>query len=312
MKKLYSLVAVSMLTIGTYAQTVEVTDTFGYAGALSTNGWTSHSGTAGQLQASGGVANLVAGNSEDVNKAFANSYAVSTTLINKITYSATVNVLNSTGLTTAGDYFMSLGATSGTSVTTLPARLYVKAGTTGYILGVLNNSGGTVAPTYSAVEIPYGTASNIVLSYIIDNINSTQTATLLIGAQPILTNSTGTTAPPANIASVVLRQAGNATAGTGNISVDNIVVTSFAPTSTLAVTDVINVKSAFVQNTQVTDAIHFGAKADVKIYNMNGQVVKTASVSNTRALDASDLQPGMYIVTGSVEGQPVSQKILKK
>src|SRR5690606_15068267 len=204
--------------------------------------------------------------------------------------------------------FMSLGATAGTPVTVLPARLYVKAGTSGYILGGLNTSGGTATPTWSAVEIPYGTATNIVMTYIVDNISSTQYATLLIGAQPLLTNMTGTGAAPATIASVALRQG----SGTGNIDVDNIVVTSFAPTSTLAVTDVINVKNAFVQNTQVTDAIHFGAKADVKIYNMNGQVVKTASVSNTRALDASDLQPGMYIVTGSVEGQPVSQKILKK
>ena len=82
--------------------------------------------------------------------------------------------------------------------------------------------------------------------------------------------------------------------------------------SALGVSDVINVKSNFVQNTFVTDEIQFGAKSDVKIYNMNGQVVKAASVSEFRALDASDLQPGMYIVTGSVEGQPVSQKILKK
>ena len=309
MKKLYSLVAVSMLAIGTYAQTVEVTDTFDYTGALNANGWSTHSGTTpGQLQAAGGVANLISGNTEDVNKALANSYALSSTLINKVTYSATVNVLNATGLNATGDYFMSLGATAGTPVTVLPARLYVKAGTSGYILGVLNTSGGTATPTWSAVEIPYGTATNIVMTYIVDNISSTQYATLLIGAQPLLTNMTGTGAAPATIASVALRQG----SGTGNIDVDNIVVTSFVPSSTLAVTDVINVKSAFVQNTQVTDAIHFGSKADVKIYNMNGQVVKTASVSNTRALDASDLQPGMYIVTGSVDGQPVSQKILKK
>lgn len=103
----------------------------------------------------------------------------------------------------------------------------------------------------------------------------------------------------------------DAEATTGTFSVDDVVITG-SVNGALAVNDVTNVKSAFVQNTQVTDAIHFGAKADVKIYNMNGQVVKTASVSNTRALDASDLQPGMYIVTGSVDGQPVSQKILKK
>ncbi len=118
------------------------------------------------------------------------------------------------------------------------------------------------------------------------------------GPAPAMTNSTS-----------VSRVNG---ADTNNNAADFVAGTPTPTNSTLAVTDVINVKSAFVQNTQVTDAIHFGSKADVKIYNMNGQVVKTASVSNTRALDASDLQPGMYIVTGSVDGQPVSQKILKK
>ena len=99
---------------------------------------------------------------------------------------------------------------------------------------------------------------------------------------------------------------------TNNNVADFTIGTPTPTNSTLGVSDVINVKSNFVQNTFVADEIKFGAKSDVKIYNMNGQVVKAASVSEFRALDASDLQPGMYIVTGSVEGQPVSQKILKK
>ncbi|MBF6609569.1 MAG: T9SS type A sorting domain-containing protein, partial [Chryseobacterium sp.] len=68
----------------------------------------------------------------------------------------------------------------------------------------------------------------------------------------------------------------------------------------------------FVKNTLVTENIYFGSEADVKIYNMNGQVVRTAKVSENNNMNVSDLQPGAYIVTGIVNGQPVSQKILKK
>lgn len=304
--------AVSLLSASVFAQTVEVNETFDYTGALTSNGWTMHSGTAGQLQAASGVANTVAGNSEDANKALTTSYAITTGMLNKITYSATVKVLNSTSLTTTGDYFMSLGATTGASVTILPARVYVKAGTTGYLLGVLNTSGGTVTPTYSTTEIPYGTAANILLTYTVNSTATpTQAATLQIDSQPLLSNNTGTGSASSNIASIVIRQAGNTTSGTGNIEIDNIVVTSY-PASVLAVSDVINTKGVFVRNTLVSDEINFGSKSDVKVYNMNGQVVKTASVSENKNLEVADLQPGMYIVTGTVNGEPVSRKILKK
>ncbi len=102
-----------------------------------------------------------------------------------------------------------------------------------------------------------------------------------------------------------------AEAAGGTFSVDDVVIDGTV-TSSLGVVENFTTKSNFVKNTQVADFIHFGSKADVKIYNMNGQVVKTANVSDRAALDASDLTPGMYIVTGTVEGKAVSQKILKK
>ena len=103
-------------------------------------------------------------------------------------------------------------------------------------------------------------------------------------------------------------------ADTNNNSTD---FTAGSPTPTnsvnsLGVSDVNSVKSNFVRNTMVNNEINFGTKADVKVYNMNGQVVKTASVSENKNLDAADLAPGMYIVTGTVNGEAVSQKILKK
>jgi hypothetical protein len=83
--------------------------------------------------------------------------------------------------------------------------------------------------------------------------------------------------------------------------------------STLAVSDVSKAKGNLVKNTFVTnEEITFGAQAkDVKVYNMFGQVVKTASVNENESLNVSELQKGSYIVTGTVNNQPVSQKILK-
>lgn len=82
---------------------------------------------------------------------------------------------------------------------------------------------------------------------------------------------------------------------------------------TLAVGDTAKVKGNFVKNTFVkNNEITFGAQAkDVKVYNMFGQIVKSASVKENETLNVSELAKGNYIVTGTVNNQPVSQKILK-
>lgn len=84
--------------------------------------------------------------------------------------------------------------------------------------------------------------------------------------------------------------------------------------STLAVADIKNAKSGnFVKNTFVkSDEITFGADVkDVKVYNMFGQVVKSASVKENGTVNVAELSKGNYIVTGTVNNEPVSQKILK-
>ncbi len=97
----------------------------------------------------------------------------------------------------------------------------------------------------------------------------------------------------------------------GTFSVDDVIITGTV-TSSLGVVENFSTKYNFVKNTLVTENIYFGSEAEVKIYNMNGQVVRTAKVSENNNMNVSDLQPGAYIVTGIVNGQPVSQKILKK
>jgi hypothetical protein len=311
MKKIYSFLATVGVVASFMAQTTVASDNFSYNGALTSNGWVTHSGTAGQLAANGSVANLVAGNSEDANLAFSTPYTIAPGVVSKADYSATINVASATGLTTAGDYFLMLGGTAGTSVTFFYGRVYIKGSTTGYTLGVLNNSGGTATPTYGT-EIPYGTAANITVTYTVDNVASTNVATLQINSQSLLSNATGTSAAATVLASVAVRQAGSATVGTGNISIDNLVARTYS-TSTLAVSDLSATKANFVKNTFVkTNEITFGAQVkDVKVYNMFGQVVKTASVKENESLNVAELQKGNYIVTGTINNKPVSQKVLK-
>ncbi len=100
------------------------------------------------------------------------------------------------------------------------------------------------------------------------------------------------------------------TASNSRFFLDDIVVT----TGTLAVVDAKNVKSTnFVKNSFVKNSeITFGADVkDVKVFNMFGQLVKEASVKQNGTVNVAELAKGNYIVTGTVNNEPVSQKILK-
>ncbi|MDO5616131.1 MAG: T9SS type A sorting domain-containing protein [Cruoricaptor ignavus] len=82
--------------------------------------------------------------------------------------------------------------------------------------------------------------------------------------------------------------------------------------TTLSVADINVAKKTLVKNTQVTNELVFAAKSDVKVINMNGQVVKSVSVNENTSVNVSELPKGVYIVTGNVAGQAVSQKVIKK
>ncbi|MDC8098676.1 MULTISPECIES: T9SS type A sorting domain-containing protein [Chryseobacterium] len=311
MKKIFTILGIASAIGFMNAQTTVLTEDFSFTGALNANGWVTHSGTAGQLTSNGNAVNLISGNSEDVNKAFSSVYNISSTEVSRAEYSATINVPNGTGLsTTAGDYFLMFTVSSGANPGIFNGRLFAKGSATGYTLGVLNNgAGGSATPTFGT-EIPYGTPANITLAYIVDNTggSSSNTATLQINSQPLITSTAGTGSAPATIGAVAIRQG----SGTGNISIDNLVAKVYSPT--LAVSEFKNgksgsfVKNSFVKNGEIT----FGADVkDVKVFNMYGQVVKTASVKQNGAVNVAELTKGNYIVTGTVNNQPVSQKILK-
>lgn len=99
------------------------------------------------------------------------------------------------------------------------------------------------------------------------------------------------------------------TAGNKQVTIDDVSWTAYV---TMAVVDATKAKANLVKNTIVSNELIFGAAAKVSVYNTAGQVVKTAEVAENSRLDVSALPKGTYVVTGLVNGQAVSQKVIKK
>ena len=216
---------------------------FNFTGLANANGWTTHSGTAGQLQAIttpsnsgsslsfpalensvGNRLQLTAGNGEDINKPVLN-------VVGTGYFSFLMNVPTTVGLHpngATGDYFIGFGGTTGASVTILASRVFVKAGLTPntFVLGLLNQSSGASATSYLPTEYPVGTTVFIVVK--LDATVSPINASMWVNPTPgtmetpaDLSNNTGSNGL-ANFASVYIRQAGTAAAGTGNVEIDEI------------------------------------------------------------------------------------------
>ena len=311
MKKIFTLLSLTSMFFLANAQTQVVNETFTFNGALKDNGWVRHSGTTGQLSADGSKVNLVANNDEDVNKAFSTDYVINPAELNKTEYTFTLNVPSQTGLAGSNlgaEYFLMLSSQSGTSVSNFYGRLFIKKGSgAGYVLGISNS---TSTAVYSTVELPVATDVSVKVAFSVSGSNSTSTLTIN-NETPI--TSTSAVAPTV-LKSVVIRQAGSAIAGTGNVSIDNLVVTTY-PSSVLATTDVIKSKNIFLKNSMVDNTLSFQTKgnASVKVYNANGQLVKSATISAQNAnVNVANLPKGNYVVTAELNGETVSQKILKK
>lgn len=131
----------------------------------------------------------------------------------------------------------------------------------------------------------------------------------LVGAGTSTTFEGSAPAPaPSNTLSI------NRTNGvdTNDNKTDFVTAAPSPKSSTLAVIEVNGKKVGFIKNTVTDSALLFGAKSDVKIYDMTGKMVKSASVKESASLDVSSLAKGVYIVAGEVDGQKVTQKFIKK
>lgn len=122
----------------------------------------------------------------------------------------------------------------------------------------------------------------------------------------VWTQHTVTVVAPANVTTLQLavRAYNNAIVA----AFDDFSVTS----GSLSVADFSKSRYSLVKNTVVKNDIVFGKEVkEVKVYTLSGQLVKTSSVKANETLNVAELAKGNYIITGTVNNQPVSQKILK-
>ncbi len=171
------------------------------------------------------------------------------------------------------------------------------------------NNGGVGTFTFSYRKAFTGGTNNRVLAVLVDGEEKTLIPAFgAAGADATVYTSTTTVNKTGVVKIKITYPAGTAT-GNKQITIDNV---SWTAAPTAAVSDVNSTKTNLVKNTVVANSILFTAKADVQIVSMNGQVVKSTSVNENTSLDVTSLPKGMYIVTGTVNGQAVSQKIIKK
>ncbi len=299
MKKYVITLTASLFLSLSFAQIIE---TFSFLGAANANGWTTHSGTTpGQVQTINSPSNngnslsflnlvapignrvqLIAGNSEDVNKAVVN-------LGTSAYYSFLLNVPTTAGLhinANAGDYFIGLGATAGSPVTSLGARVFIKAGSTpnSFVLGLTNNSGGGTNTTWNPTEYPCGTTVFVVVKL---NIGASPIASSMWinptpgSIEPVSTilNSSGSNAMVA-LASIYLRQSGTALAGTGTLEIDEI----RAGNTWASVTPAGAIACVTYNSISATACTSYTLNAQT--YNTTGNFVQTLPNANSQGCDS--------------------------
>ena len=98
------------------------------------------------------------------------------------------------------------------------------------------------------------------------------------------------------------------------VFIDNVKVET-VPSLPLAIGESLKSKNISLKNTMVDNTLSFQTKgnATVRVYNTNGQLVKSATISAQNAnVNVANLPKGNYVVTAELNGETVSQKILKK
>lgn len=327
MKKLYTLLFIALTAASASAQ---VADAFTGTGTLISNGWTTHSGTTpGQvsivtgsltytgLTSTGNKTQTVSGNTEDV------SLLSPAAITGTGYYSALINFPNTTGLTAntaTGDYSLMFGtlSTGGTpTLSVFTARIYFREGSVANTvnIGVLNASGGTAAPSFSTVDYPVNTTHFVVVKYVL----ATNTASLWIDpaiggteGTPTVTNATGTTAAPAQLERLAIRQG----TSTGNMLIDEVrmgTTWAYVTSATLGVKSN-NIAGLNIYPNPVTNGTLFintdaNAERNVTVFDVLGKQVLKVTTSNN-AINVANLNAGVYIVKVTEEGKTATRKLV--
>jgi len=154
-----------------------------------------------------------------------------------------------------------------------------------------------------------GGTNTRVLAVFIDGVQTTVTPTFgAAGEDTTVLTSTTTVNKSGSVKIKISYPTGTAN-GNKQVTIDDVSWTAY---ETMAVVDATKGKANLVKNTIVSNELIFDTTTKVSVYNMTGQIVKTAEVTENSRLDVSALPKGTYIVTGLLNGQAISQKIIKK
>lgn len=80
----------------------------------------------------------------------------------------------------------------------------------------------------------------------------------------------------------------------------------------LSTNEISSKSNLFVKNTIVENHLTFSIDSIIKIYNLNGQLLKSEKITKNQILDISYLPKGIYIISGEINGKVEMQKIIKK
>lgn len=308
----------------------------GDAGSTSNN-WTTHSVTAGQtttenienesltypgLMSSTGNKVMHFSNanatSRDINRAV-------TTTATSLYFSALINIIDKSQLTTNGEYFIHFGATSGAANTSFGGRCGAKLASTdaNFRFVIANTSGGTVTYTDNGTDLNFGTTYLVVVKY-----EPTATPTMakmwvnptsLGGAEPtgFVSNNSGTSTF-AGFGSICLRN--NAT--TPKAYVDEIRVgetwASVTPIFVGTADNVISKHTSIYPNPcygSFTAELPSNNNYTIVISNTQGCIInKIATSDKTTKIETTGIPSGLYFVSiqNNSDGVKEVHKLLVK
>jgi len=311
--------------------------TIGATPDCESNGWYTHSGTNGTidiitgslsyngLQASTGNKIYIIGYNTQLSRDVNHPVTISGDVAY---YSAIINVLDSTNLhETNVNYFMHFATTSGNSnVTVFPARLGIKKGSTPgtFNLAVSNVNVAANAYTVSTVDLPFNTPVFAVVKYDIQ----ANTAYLWVNPTDLGQNeptgfvsNNASTSTVSSIAAICIRNGWDNTnqCGTPKAEIDEIRVgTTWASvTPTPQSVNENNLMQANLYPNPAKDFIMISTNeniANVKIYDMQGKVVKQLVISAEQEIkiNVNDLANGIYsVVALSNNGKVFNSKFAK-
>ena len=214
-----------------------------------------------------------------------------------------------TGTLDTGNYVqVTLTLSTGYTLTINSLTFRVQRSGTGPRDMAVRSSADNYTANLPATINPANTALSIIPTNVIHYVND------------ISTGQNGATITPTNITDVDKAVTFrfyffNSEDNSGTFSVDDVVINGTTKSIPLGTIDNIKEKNIFLKNTMVDNTLSFQTKgnATVRVYNTNGQLVKTANVSAQNAnVNVANLPKGNYVVTAELNGETVSQKILKK